>query len=156
MSTRFLRPLVACFILLSTIGGVRLFAQSTPGETANDPGDREVRANIYIHEIMPYWQRRLQLEDWTISVLMSHRDDLRPGTLGNIHWDADKKTATIHVLDASDYPTPYAAAIKDMEFTIVHELIHLELASLPISDANRTDEEYAINHLADALLESGR
>jgi hypothetical protein len=40
-----------------------------------------------------------------------------------------------------------------MEFTIVHELIHLELASLPRSEASRSEEEYAINHLASALLD---
>jgi hypothetical protein len=155
ISVRFLRPLLTCFILFSTFAGDRLFAQSTPDKTDN-PADREVQANVYIHEVMPYWQHRLQLQDWNISILMSRRDDLRPGTLGNIHWDADNKTATIHVLDVSDYTMPYNDALKDMEFTIVHELIHLELASLPIDDANRTDEEFAINHLTDALLASGR
>jgi hypothetical protein len=153
-SIRFLRPLLGCIILVSTLPVVRLTAQTRPGET-DDPADREAQANIYIHEVLPYWQRRLQLQDWNVSILMSHRGDLRAGTLGNIHWDAEKKTAMIRVLDASDYQTPYSAALKDMELTIVHELIHLELASLPISDASRTDEEYAINHLADALLESG-
>ena len=82
--------------------------------------------------------------------------DLRQGTLGNIHWDADKKSATIRVLDAADYTAPLVAILKDMEFTIVHELIHLELASLPRSDASRSDEEFAINHLTDALLQSAR
>lgn len=156
---RFLRPLFACFILFPAFSGVLLFAQaaqSPADKTDSQPADREVRANIYIHEVMPYWQRRLQLQDWNVSILMSHREDLRPGTLGNIHWDADNKTATIHVLDVSDYAMPYADALKDMEFTIVHELIHLELASLPMDDADRTEQEFAINHLTDALLESGR
>jgi hypothetical protein len=43
-----------------------------------------------------------------------------------------------------------------MEFTLVHELIHLELASLPRSDASRTDEEHAVNHMAEALLRLDR
>ena len=47
---------------------------------------------------------------------------------------------------------PFDATFKDMEFTVVHELIHLELASLPRSDTSRTDEEFAVNHMADALL----
>src|SRR5580692_5615257 len=116
MSVRFLRPLLTCFILFSTLAGVLLFAQSAPDKSGDDSADREVKANIYTHEIAAYWQRRLQLQDWTVTVLMSRRDDLRPGTLGNIHWDADNKTATIHVLDVSDYTMPYNDALKDMEF----------------------------------------
>jgi hypothetical protein len=59
-------------------------------------------------------------------------------------------------LNASDYQMPFQATLNDLEFTIVHELIHLELVSLPRSEASRSDEEYAINHLADALLQSER
>ena len=131
-------------------------AQNSPSDPESESANREILANRYVHEVLPYWQNRLQLTDWTITILMSRREDLRPGTLGNIHWDADKKSATIRVLDAADYPTPITAALKDMEFTIVHELIHLELASLPRSEASRSDEEFAINHLTDALLQSGR
>jgi hypothetical protein len=43
-----------------------------------------------------------------------------------------------------------------MEDTIVHELIHLELASLPTTDTSRSDEEFAVNHLAEGLLELDR
>jgi hypothetical protein len=99
------------------------------------------------------WQQRLSLEGWTISLVMSRSSDLRPGTLGNIRWDSDKKTAVIRVRDASEYQMPFPAALKDMEFTMVHELIHLELASLPRSETSRNDEEYAVNHLTEALLD---
>ena len=44
--------------------------------------------------------------------------------------------------------------LKDMEFTVVHELIHLELASLPFSEASRRTEETAVNNLTRALLGS--
>lgn len=152
MGNRFLRPLFFSFFLFAPLSGVHLFAQGMAAEP--DADQREVRAGIYVHEILPYWQKRLRLEDWTISVLLSRPADLRPGTLGNIHWDADKKSAIIRVMDASGYTMAFVPMLKDMEFTIVHELIHLELASLPISDANRSDEEYAINHLTEALLKS--
>jgi len=46
--------------------------------------------------------------------------------------------------------------LKDMEFTIVHELIHLELASLPKSEASRSSEEFAVNRIADALIKLHR
>jgi hypothetical protein len=156
---RFLRPL-SLLLPGAIIAALSLCAQNSApnpsSDTEPDSANREILANRYVHEVLPYWQNRLQLKDWTITILMSRRGDLRPGTLGNIHWDADKKSATIRVLDAADYPTPLTAALKDMEFTIVHELIHLELASLPRSEASRSDEEFAINHLTDALLQSGR
>ena len=88
---------------------------------------------------------------------MSHPSNLRRGTLGNIHWDADKKTAVIRVLDASDYQKPFAVALQDMEFTIVHELTHLELSSLTRNFRNRSEESFteeaqAVNRVSDALL----
>lgn len=60
------------------------------------------------------------------------------------------------VLDASDYKMPAQAALKDMQFTVVHELIHLELSSLTRDEASRSEEEHAVNHMAEALLELDR
>jgi hypothetical protein len=42
--------------------------------------------------------------------------------------------------------------LDDMEFTVVHEMVHLQLASLPRSEASRRVEEHAVNELAAALL----
>ena len=98
------------------------------------------------------WQKRLKLQNWKVSILMAHASDLKPKTLGNIHWDADKGSAVIRVLAASDYHMECRDMLADMEFTVVHELIHLELSSLPRSEASRRSEEYAVNQIADALL----
>jgi hypothetical protein len=110
----------------------------------------------FLNERLAIWQQRLNLQDWKISIIMSHPSDLKPKTLGNIHWDSDKKSAVIRVLDASDYRMPYREMLDDMEFTVVHELIHLELSSLPRSEASRRDEEHAVNQIADALLKLDR
>jgi hypothetical protein len=111
-------------------------------------------------EKLSAWQKRLNLQDWNITVVLARATELKPKTLGNIHWDTDKKTATIHVLDPADYHLPFAAMLQDMEFTIVHELIHLELspvlAPLQRTDENRRDEEHAVNHMAQALLDLDR
>lgn len=86
--------------------------------------------------------------------------ELKPRTLGNIHWDTDKKTAVIRVLDPADYRLPAQDVLPDIEFTVVHELIHLELAPvlapLQRNDANRRDEEHAVNQMTDALLRLDR
>ena len=66
----------------------------------------------------------------------------------------------IRVLDPADYRLPYREMLDDMEFTVVHELIHLEMSSVlshfARSDADRSAEEHAVNHMADALLHLDR
>jgi hypothetical protein len=150
----FLSSLFFLSCLLAAPSGNRLFAQQSPQAAASDSdiAERDAVANRYIHDLLPYWQKRLQLQDWNVYILLSRPVDLRRGTLGNIHWDMEKKSATIRVMDASGYPPDVTAMLKDMQVTVVHELVHLELASLPVSDADRSNQEYAIDHLTDALL----
>lgn len=123
------------------------------------PSSAQERAEVavsYVNERLAVWQQRLNLQDWKISIVMAHQSELKPKTLGNIHWESDKKTAVIRVLDASDYKIPFRETLDDMEFTVVHELIHLELSSLPRSDASRREEEHAVNQITDALLKLDR
>jgi hypothetical protein len=105
-----------------------------------------------VDERLAVWQERLQLEDWHISVVMLPRAELKSKTLGGIRWDKKKKSAVISVLHPSGYRLPYREMLDDLEFTIVHELVHLELASLPRSEASRSNEEHAVNRLTEALL----
>ncbi|HLK50596.1 MAG TPA: hypothetical protein VKT49_20790 [Bryobacteraceae bacterium] len=147
-SPGFLGVLVSLIIL--PVSAVSASAQQqTSSESARDCARI---AETYVTERLSVWQQRLKLQDWKISIVMAHPTDLKPKTLGNIHWDADKKSAVIRVLDASDYRLACRDMLDDMEFTVVHELIHLELSSLPRSEASRRDEEYAVNQIADALL----
>jgi hypothetical protein len=146
---------VVSFLALSS------FAQPASNRTSDPvtnqtPRERLRLAESFTAERLWVWQKRLNLQDWNISVIMSRTSDLKPKTLGNIHWDADKKTAVIRVLDPADYKMPFNEMLADMEFTVVHELIHLELSSLPRSDASRRDEEHAVNQIADALLKLDR
>ena len=114
--------------------------------------DRDAVTAKFVAERLQTWQNRMNLRDWKIRVELLRADKLEPKTLGNIHWDTDLKTATIAVLAPEDYKLPYKAMLDDMEFTIVHELVHLELASLPRSEASRRVEERAVNEIASALL----
>lgn len=149
----FLGP-ISSFVFIQTLLVSSVFAQHPSSSV--DVRDRGITPEVFVKERLAIWQERLNLQDWKISVLMSHPSELKPKTLGNIHWDADKKSAVIRVLDASDYKMPYKDMLDDMEFTVVHELIHLELSSLPRSDASRGDEEHAVNRIADALLKLDR
>jgi len=122
--------------------------------------ERTALVQSFATEKLSGWQKRLNLEDWKISVQVARASELKARTLGNIHWDTDKKTATIHVLDPADYKLPFPDILADIEFTVVHELIHLELAPvlapLQRNDANRREEEHAVNHMTDALLQLER
>jgi hypothetical protein len=122
--------------------------------------ERTLLAEGFTAEKLWMWQKRLNLQSWKITVAVARATELKAKTLGNIHWDSEKKTAIIHVLDPADYTLPFEAMLQDMEFTVVHELIHLELspvlAPLQRSDENRRDEEHAVNYMAQALLDLDR
>jgi len=132
-------------------------------ETPREPGlsQRGRLAENYLRKRLAVWQKRLNLQDWAITLEMSHPSELRRGSLGNVHWDAEKKTAIIRVLDASDYQTSFGATLKDMEFTVVHELTHLELSSMTRNFKSRSEEsvseeERAVNRLSDAMMQLDR
>jgi hypothetical protein len=141
--------------------GVCSFAQpQTAAAVRPVSGERTALVQSFAAEKLWKWQKRLNLEDWKLSVEVARASELKPRTLGNIHWDTEKKTALIRVLDPADYRLPFADVLQDIEFTVVHELIHLELAPvlspLERNDANRREEEHAVNHMTDALLKLER
>jgi hypothetical protein len=134
-------------LLLCTIS-----VPASSAENASDAKAREAAAEKFVAQRLHIWQERLNLTDWDIRFDMVRSKDLEAKTLGNVHWDTDAKTARISVMSSYDYTLPYKDMLKDMEFTVVHELVHLHLASLPRSDASRRTEEHAVNELAAALL----
>jgi hypothetical protein len=110
----------------------------------------------WLKERADLWKHRLKLTDWSVSVRLTPESELRPGTLGKIRWDSETKSAVISVLDTSAGKPVDIGVLRGMEDTLVHELIHLDLASLPRDDSSRTAEEYAVNRVAEALLELDR
>jgi hypothetical protein len=106
----------------------------------------------FVDARLALWRERLKLEDWRISAVMTRRSDLAPKTLGGIRWDKTKKTAIVFVLDPADYNLPFPAMLDDMELTVVHELVHLELATAAHHEASRSVEEHAVNGIAEAML----
>jgi hypothetical protein len=148
------------FPLLVFLAVGNILAQTVPATPPETPRERTLLAERYAAERLSVWQKRLNLHDWNISLLVSRATELKPKTLGNIHWDTEKKTAVIRVLDPADYKLPFSEMLQDLEFTVVHELIHLELSPvlspLQRNDANRREEEHAVNHMAEALLKLDR
>jgi hypothetical protein len=141
---------VGCVFMLCTFASA--FAQTTAPETRAPELSQSQLAQQHVTERLAYWQQRLKLEEWRISVAPARRSELKPRTLGAIRWDKGKKTAEIWVLDPADYQLPFREMLDDMELTIVHELVHLELASLPRSEASRGTEEHAGNGIPAAMV----
>lgn len=157
MHCRFVPGFLVPFILLVLFLTFGLGVWAEPPSLKSDAPVCAAQTEGFINARLGIWQQRLNLADWKISIVMTRARDLKPKTLGNIHWDANRKTAVIRVLDASDYQVSCREAQADMELTIVHELVHLELSSLPRSPASRHEEELAVNRITGALvrLEAG-
>lgn len=96
------------------------------------------------------WQKRLGMEDWNISVQVVRKSVLDKNTWGNAEWDFDKKMAIINVLDPQDYNLKGTELRLDMECTIVHELVHIQVAPLEAKD-NGVREE-VVNRIMTALI----
>jgi len=118
--------------------------------------ERCVTAESFLTQRLFLCQKRLKLEDWTITFKLVRTGELKPKTLGNIHWDSDLKRANMSILNPTDYKLAFPEALKDMEYTVVHELVHLQLSSLPRSEASRSAEEKAVNTMTEALLNLDR
>jgi hypothetical protein len=105
-----------------------------------------------VNEWVKRWQKRLSLEDWKIEAKIVRLSSLPKGTVANIHWSLPRKQATIKVLDSIDSTLAKADIARDTELSVVHELVHLSMAKLPL-DANNTElEEEAVKKISSALL----
>ncbi len=140
---------LGCVLVLGTAAfGQTVTRDSVPPSSA----DQVQVAQKFVDERLAVWRQRLKLEDWRISAVMKPLSDLAPKTLGGIRWDKPTKSAVIFVVSPSDYRLPFREMLDDMELTIVHELVHLELATAQRHEASRSVEEHAVNGIAEALL----
>jgi hypothetical protein len=105
-----------------------------------------------VNDWVARWQRRLALEDWKIETQIVRLRQLPKGTIANIHWSLPKKTATIKVLDPIDSTLPELEIARDTELSVVHELVHLSMAKLPLDSSNTELEEETVKKLSAALL----
>lgn len=147
---------VAICVFLSFIPAGARSISPAKGVVPTTAQERESASKQFVLQRLSVWQQRLSLTQWDIRVELVRAEQLEPRTLGNIHWDTDTRQATISVLSSYDYHLPFDAMLDDMEFTVVHELVHLQLAVLPRSEASRRAEEHAVNELAGALLKLAR
>ena len=138
-------------LLLAAFGFLPVCSQGAdPGPALVTPQAQAIQD--FIDHKVALWRTRLKLEDWQVTATLVARGQLPPRTLGGIHWDKPKKSAVIWIIKPAEYGLPYYEMLQDMELTIVHELIHLDLTALPRGQASRGSEERAVDGIARALL----
>jgi hypothetical protein len=96
------------------------------------------------------WQKRLGLEDWSISLRLVRQSELSKESWGASEWDERTRTAEVHVLDPRDYNLRGGELRLDMECTIVHELVHIQVSPLDAPDAGTREE--VVNKIMGALM----
>jgi hypothetical protein len=99
---------------------------------------------------MKMWQKRLRLEDWNLTVRLVRQSEIEPNSWGMAEWDPVAKTGTISVLDPRDYNLHGGELKLDMECTIVHELVHIQVSPLGARDEGA--QEAVVNKLMSALM----
>src|SRR5437016_1878706 len=80
------------------------------------------------------WQKRLGLESWNLSLQVVRKAALDQDTWGNAEWDSETKSGVISVLDPQDYNLKGSELKRDMECTIVHELVHIQISPMDSGD----------------------
>jgi len=99
---------------------------------------------------MKLWQKRLGLEDWNLSVRLVRQSEIDRNSWGAAEWDPESKTGVISVLDPRDYNLRGGELRLDMECTIVHELVHIQVS--PLDARDELVREEIVNRIMAALM----
>lgn len=145
--------LLVTVISLLTLSGV---VQGAPNSRSRLAASNPLISEEQVDQWLRLWQDRLRLQDWRVDAKIVRIWDLDPHTLGHIHWSKSKKTATIKVLNPVDYQIPQSRIAEDIEMSIVHELVHLQLSALTQDDRiSVANEEVVVTKIAMALMGLG-
>jgi len=99
---------------------------------------------------MHFWQKRLGLDEWNLSVRLVRQTEIDQNTWGASEWDPEARTGMISVLDPRDYNLHGGELKLDMECTIVHELVHIQVS--PLGARDELIREEVVNRIMTALL----
>lgn len=116
-----------------------------------------------VQQCVAYWQERLSLRDWKVTVELVDADELTGG-FGSTDWCANQHTAYMRIRRPEQFSLGHSGMHRDsydqrVESTIIHELIHLLFfaSTPPMSDTVPYNLfELALNSLAGALVDLGK
>jgi len=98
------------------------------------------------------WQKRLGLEDWKVEAKIVRIWELPQNAVANIHWSIPARKATVKVLNSVDSTLKKNEIVDDTELSVVHELVHLSMAKLPLDPNHTEQEEETVKRISTALL----
>ncbi len=99
---------------------------------------------------MKFWQKRLGLDEWSFVLRVVRQSEIERNSWGAAEWDPEAKTGIISVLDPRDYNLKGEELKTDMECTIVHELVHIQVSPLAAHDEGQREE--VVNKIMAALM----
>jgi len=99
---------------------------------------------------MKFWQKRLGLDEWNIALRVVRQVEIDRNAWGTAEWDPDRKTGVINILSPRDYNLRGGELKLDMECTIVHELVHIQVS--PLDSRDPEAQEDVVNRIMQALL----
>lgn len=105
-----------------------------------------------LDELVAKWAPVLRLQDWTIRIGYHRRWSFYHDELcgGDVSCLVKKRDASIRILDPIDYCPDWLPPM-DIEYTVVHELVHLHIE--PFYAGGNVDQmEQAVHALATALI----
>ncbi len=112
-----------------------------------------------LRERLAYWQRVLRLQDWDIQISIARMSTFeKQGSAAEVHTYERTRTVRIKILDPEDYAglNPAALRPQDMEYSIVHELMHVVIYACTVSFDSHPKaellEEQCVHNLTTAVL----
>lgn len=112
-----------------------------------------------LEERLVYWQEKLRLRDWIVTVRKGTPKELGKDASANVEIIFPNKTASILILHEEHYPSIDDEGFPpmDMEWNLVHELLHLHTKLInKLNDEGEQEycmfEEQAIESIASGLI----
>lgn len=101
-----------------------------------------------------HWQAILRLQDWDVAIRFARPWELTGDVNGEVEMIPTKRRAVIRILAREDRERDRDdLGLDTIEFTVVHELLHLHFSCLAYEDHTPEDEhlEQVINALASSF-----
>lgn len=152
-------------IFLTLVLCVPVCAGEVDHITTAMPSTHEVRVDgrllvtpAMVGEWIQKWQKLLALDDWKIQGRVVRAWELPENAVADIHWSLTNKKAIVKVMSPADSTMSESEIVDDTELSVIHELLHLSMAKLPLDDKHTECEEETVKKLSIALqkLDSAR
>jgi len=110
-----------------------------------------------LQERLEYWQDKLRLKDWRISVTKVRAYVMKGDYEGKVSALHCNKQAAISILHEDDFNSEDGLCVMDMEATLIHELLHIHTRLINKPNDEGEDEycmfeEQAIESITSALI----